>query len=140
MSNIENAVVLICYEVNGDKLKPPVYIISSDITLNFQTVIKYYLNRWSIETNYKDLKTHLGFDEYKVERLLSIERCFLLVFLTINFLELYRMHHLNQINTIGDTISHIRSLTATNLVLFVYNQAKNNIPVERVLYKLRLVS
>uniref|UniRef100_UPI001E5A8303 transposase n=1 Tax=Clostridium haemolyticum TaxID=84025 RepID=UPI001E5A8303 len=50
VSNIENALVLICYEVNGDKLKPPVYILSSDITLNSETVIKYYLNRWSIET------------------------------------------------------------------------------------------
>ncbi|WP_143761025.1 transposase, partial [Clostridium haemolyticum] len=117
VSNIENALVLICYEVNGDKLKPPVYILSSDITLNSETVIKYYLNRWSIETNYKYLKTHLGFDEYKVQSLLSIERYFLLVFLTINFLELYRLHHLNQITTIGDTISHIRSLTAKNLVL-----------------------
>ena len=140
VSNIENALVLICYEVNGDKLKPPVYILSSDITLNSETVIKYYLNRWSIETNYKYLKTHLGFDEYKVQSLLSIERYFLLVFLTINFLELYRLHHLNQITTIGDTISHIRSLTAKNLVLFIYNQAKSNVPFKTVLHKLKLVS
>lgn len=140
VSNVENSLVLICYEVVGDKFKPPIYLLSTDIELNSETIIEYYLNRWTIETNYKYLKTHLSFDKYKVRSLLSIERYFLIVFLTINFLEIYRIRYLHQVSTIGDTIEFIRSLTAKEFVWFVYNQAKNNIPIERVLYKLKLVS
>src|SRR3712207_4026232 len=140
VSNVENSLVLICYEVDGDKFKPPIYLLSTDIELNSETIIEYYLNRWTIETNYKYLKTHLSFDKYKVRSLLSIERYFLIVFLTINFLEIYRIRYLHQVSTIGDTIKFIRSLTAKEFVWFIYNQAKNNIPIERVLYKLNLVS
>ncbi|AWZ48633.1 hypothetical protein C3495_07315 [Clostridiaceae bacterium 14S0207] len=140
VSNVENSLVLICYEVDGYKFKPPIYLLSTDIELNSETIIEYYLNRWTIETNYNYLKTHLSFDKYKVRSLLSIERYFLIVFLTINFLEIYRIRYLRQVSTIGDTIEFIRSLTAKEFVWFVYNQAKNNIPIERVLYKLKLVS
>src|SRR3712207_4344871 len=131
VSNVENSLVLICYEVDGDKFKPPIYLLSTDVELNSETIIEYYLNRWTIETNYKYLKTHLSFDKYKVRSLLSIERYFLIVFLTINFLEIYRIRYLHQVSTIGDTIEFIRSLTAKEFVWFVYNQAKNNIPIER---------
>ncbi|OOB76437.1 hypothetical protein AXF41_12195 [Clostridium haemolyticum] len=41
---------------------------------------------------------------------------------------------------IDDTISYIRSLTGKNIVLFLYNQAKSNVPVKTVLHKLKLVS
>lgn len=140
VSKIENALVLICYEADNEGFKNPVYLMSTDIELSDQTIIKYYSNRWSIETNYKYLKSHLGFDEYKVQSILSIERYFLLVFLAMNFLEIYRIYHLNSINTIGDTIEYIRSLSAKDLVCFVYNQAKNNIPIETVFNKLKLVS
>src|SRR3712207_8836722 len=62
VSNVENSLVLICYEVDGDKFKPPIYLLSTDIELNSETIIEYYLNRWTIETNYKYLKTHLSLD------------------------------------------------------------------------------
>ncbi|RXI57443.1 IS701 family transposase, partial [Clostridium tetani] len=140
VSKIENALVLICYEVDGESFKDPVYLMSTDIELNVQTIIEYYLNRWSIETNYKYLKSHLGFDEYKVQSILSIERYFLLVFLTINFLEIYRIYNINPIYTIGDAIKSMRSLSAKELVYFIYAQAKNGIPIETVFDKLKLVS
>ncbi|WP_163195769.1 transposase [Clostridium thermarum] len=65
VSKFENATSLICYEVDEDSFKDPVYLMSTDVELGNETIIKYYLKRWSIETNYKYLKTHLGFDEYK---------------------------------------------------------------------------
>lgn len=140
VSKIENALVLICYEVDGDSFKSPVYLMSTDIELSSETIIKYYLNRWSIETNYKYLKTHLGFDEYKVQGILSIERYFLLTFLAINFLEIYRLYHLKELETIGDTIRSVKSLAGKDLVCFVYAQAKKDIPIEAVLTELKLVS
>lgn len=140
VSKIENALVLICYEADGEGFKAPVYLMSTDIELDAQTIIKYYLNRWSIETNYKYLKSHLAFDKYKVQSILSIERYFLLVFLAMNFLEIYRISHLTSMYTVGDTIRLIQSLSAKELVCFVYEQAKNDIPIEIVFNKLKLVS
>ncbi|RXI68623.1 IS701 family transposase, partial [Clostridium tetani] len=45
VSKIENTLVLICYEVDGESFKDPVYLMSTDIELNVQTIIEYYLNR-----------------------------------------------------------------------------------------------
>lgn len=56
--------------------------------LNAETIIKYYLHRWGIETSYKYLKSNLAFDKYRMRSILSIERCFLIVFLIYKFLEL----------------------------------------------------
>lgn len=121
VSKIENALVLICYEADGENFKDPVYLMSTDIDLNPETIIKYYQVRWIIETNYKYLKTHLGFDEYKVQSILSIERYFLLTLLAINFLELYMLYHLTQLRTIGDAINVSKCLAAKEFVWFVYN-------------------
>lgn len=140
VSKIENALALICYEVDGDSFKDPVYLMSTDIELSSETIIKCYLNRWSIETNYKYFKSHLGFDEYKVQGIFPIERYFLLTFLAINFLEIYRLYHLKELETIGDAIRSVKILSAKDLVRFVYEQAKNNIPIETVFAKLKLVS
>ncbi|WP_102398934.1 IS701 family transposase [Haloimpatiens massiliensis] len=140
VSKIENALALICYEVDGDSFKEPVYLMSTDIELSNKAIIKYYLYRWNIETNYKYLKTHLGFDEYKVQGILSIERYFLLTFLAINFLEIYRLYNPKKLETIGDTIKSIKSLSAKELVRFVYEEAKNDIPLDTILAELKLVS
>ncbi|WP_102400995.1 IS701 family transposase [Haloimpatiens massiliensis] len=140
VSKVENALVLICYEANGESFKSPVYFMSTDIELDVQTIIEYYQNRWCIETNYKYLKNHLGFDEYKVQSILSIGRYFLLVFLSINFLELYRLYHLNEVETLGDTIEVMQSLSAKELVYLVYKKAKDNIPIEIILGELKLAS
>ena len=76
VSKVEDALVLIYYEADGENFKAPVYLMSTDLELDAQTIIEYYRNRWCIETNYKYLKSHLGFDEYKVQSILSIEKYF----------------------------------------------------------------
>lgn len=140
ISKVENSLVLICYEADGESFKSPVYLMSTDIDLDVQTIIEYYQNRWCIETNYKYLKSHLGFDKYKVQSILSIERYFLLVFLAINFLELYRLYHLNEVQTLDDTIEVMQSLSTKELVYLVYKKAKDNIPIKIILGELKLAS
>lgn len=88
-------------------LKKTVYLISTDIGLDAKTIIEYYSKRWAIETNYKYLKSNLGFDKYWIRNILSIERYFLIVFLAINYLEFIRIVQENSILiTIGKTIEH----------------------------------
>ncbi|WP_035293186.1 hypothetical protein [Clostridium sp. KNHs214] len=74
----------------------------------------------------------------KYGTILSIERYFLLTFLAINFLEIYRLYHLKELKTIGDTIKPLKSLAAKELVYFVYEQAKKDVLIEKVLTELKL--
>ncbi len=82
VGTFSNAAIAISYEVDGDKLKAPVYLLSTDIELDAKGIIENYLIRWRIETNYKYLKSNLSFDQYRVRSIISIERYFALVFLT----------------------------------------------------------
>jgi len=117
------------------------FILSTDISLANEKILEYYSIRWKIEINYKYLKTNLSFDKYRVRSFLSIERYFLLVFLAINFLEFIRFKTTNAaIKTIGDTINYIISLSAIDLVTFVYKSSKDNIPLQYVFEALRIAS
>lgn len=140
VSNFENALVLICYERDGDNFKAPMYLLSTDVELNAETVISYYQNRWNIETNYKYLKSNLGFDEYKVRSILSIERYFLLVFLTLNFLEIYRLQILSSEATLGDALRELSGNSFQALVYYIYSQAKEDVPIKKLLVKLKLAA
>jgi len=102
---------------------------------------RYYAVRWTIETSYQYLKESLGFDEYKVRSLVSIERYMLLCFLAYNFLEYYRVRR-KQLNldTIGDTIEHMKKESIKDFVDFVYYHAKNDVPLVDIYAKLKLVA
>lgn len=139
ISKFENAKILICYEVENKGLKSPVYLMSTDVELDPKTIIEYYLHRWSIETNYKYLKSNLGFDKYRVRSIISIERYFLIVFLTINFLEIFRISEMVlSLRNIGETIRHQNNLSVKELVLFVYSKAKEQVPVNEIYSYLKI--
>jgi len=84
VGTFDNAVLLISYEVKEDGFESPICILSTDIELGNETILRYYAVRWTIETGYQYLKENLGFDEYKVRSLVSIERYILLCFLAYN--------------------------------------------------------
>ena len=133
------AKVFICYEVKDDGFKNPVYLMSTDILLDAETIIKYYSHRWSIETSYKYFKSNLAFDKYRVRSILSIDRYFLIVFLIYNFLELFRVNFkYKEFNTIGETQEYLNSLTAKALVCFIYQKLKQNITLEDILLELKI--
>lgn len=141
VGTFDNAVLLISYEVKKGGLEAPVCILSIDIELDSETILRYYSVRWTIETSYQYLKENLGFDEYKVRNLVSIERYMLLCFLAYNFLEYCRVtqKHLN-LEMIGDTIQHMKKESIKNFVDFVYYHAKNDIPLMDIYTQLKLVA
>lgn len=140
VGEFKNALILICYEKERGSFKTPVYLISTDVDLDAMTIINYYLNRWKIEVSYKYLKSNLGFDEYKVRSLISIERYFLLIFLAINFLELFRIRTLLENVTIGDAIKSLILLESQDFVKFIYRRARENISLESILKELQIAS
>jgi len=131
VNNFDNISIAICYEVDGCKLKEPFYIITSDLDIDEKTIIEYYAIRWTIETNYKYLKSNLGFDKYRVRSLISIERYFLIVFLSIDFLELFRVTK-SVLESIGETIKYQENLSFKALVDYIYCKAKGNTCIEDI--------
>ncbi len=139
VGTFQNEVIAISYEVCGDKLKTPIYLLSTDIELDAKRINKNNLIRWHIETNYKYLKSNLGFDQYRVRSIVCIEQYFALVFLTISLIELHRISEKNlRIQTIGDAICQINDLSAKSIVLFIYESSFTNVPVEVVLETLKI--
>ena len=113
--------------------------MSTDIELDAKTIIEYYSGRWTIETNYKYLKSNLGFDKYRVRSLLSIERYFLIVFLAINFLEIFRLSQNKlMIETIGEAICCQRCITTKKFILYIYHKARNNVPITDIYARLKV--
>ncbi len=45
VGSFENTVILICYEINGQDLESPVYLLSTDIDLDTHKIIEYYFVR-----------------------------------------------------------------------------------------------
>ncbi len=65
-----------------EKRKKPIYLVCTNIHLAAIDIIKYYAKRWKIEQMIKDLKQRLGFGDYQVRNLQSIERHVTLVLLS----------------------------------------------------------
>lgn len=139
VAKIENALVIISYETDGDGFKKPMFLLSTDIELDAKTIIEYYSKRWAIETNYKYLKSSLGFDKYRVRGLIPIERYFLIVFLTMNFLEIFKVLQSKLlIKTIGEAIEYQSRLSAREFVSYIYHQAKKNVTINDIYVLLKI--
>ena len=135
----DNKVLLISFEVKKDGFEKPVFILSTDVELDNETIIKYYSVRWTIETSYQYFKENLGFDKYHVRSRLSIERYFLICFLAYAFLEIFRISESElPLKTIGETITYHKKVTAKKFIKYIYYQAKQNVPLQSIYYSLRL--
>lgn len=140
IASFDNSVLLISYEITEDGFNSSVCIICTDIDLSTETILRYYSIRWTVKTNYQYLKENLGFDQYRIRSLISIERYMLLCFLAYNFLEIFRVTNIHlDLNTIGDTIRHHKKQASISVMEFIY-KAINNVPLEDVYIQLKLVA
>ncbi len=76
------SVKLVISKTNLKKKKPPKFFISIDIQLSAKEILKFYENRWNIETSHREANQHLGFKEYQMRNKKAIERFIQLVFLS----------------------------------------------------------
>lgn len=89
VSGIDNAVILICHE--SDKENPKIIsILSTDTELSSKKILKYYSNRWEIETSFLYLKDRLGLRHYQMRKIKGFTRFLIIVHLAYTLLELYR--------------------------------------------------
>ncbi|MFZ1040234.1 MAG: transposase, partial [Anaerolineales bacterium] len=63
-------------------------LVSNRVEWTAYRIIATYLQRWPIETFYRDGKEHLGFDEYRMRDAKAIQKHWCLVFVAYSLLHL----------------------------------------------------
>ena len=58
-------------------------VYTTDLTLDLCQIVRYYQKRWTIETAFRDVKQHFGFDTYRVKSKESISRWVQLSFVAV---------------------------------------------------------
>ena len=63
-------------------------VFTTDLTLETPQIVAYYRQRWQIETAFRDVKQHFGFDTYRVKSRKSINRFVQLSFVAASLTKL----------------------------------------------------
>ena len=63
-------------------------VFTTDLTLEIPQIVAYYRQRWQIETAFRDVKQHFGFDAYRVKSRKSINRFVQLSFVAASLTKL----------------------------------------------------
>jgi len=71
----------------------PRYFLCTDVTLSCQEVLKLYQNRWRIETDYWQVKMHLGLGDYRIRSYEAISRWYSVVYLVLAYLYWRKYEH-----------------------------------------------
>ena len=68
-------------------------VFTTDLTLEIPKIVEYYQQRWQIETAFRDVKEHFGFDAYRLKSRKSINRFVQLSFLAASLTKLVFTRH-----------------------------------------------
>lgn len=67
LNGIENAVVLFCWPKDAFQQSKALHaFLCTDVSLDTQTILNYYSQRWPIEIFFRQSKGNLGFETYQV--------------------------------------------------------------------------
>jgi len=69
-------------------------LMTDDVRLNVRDVVELYSLRWQIELFFKELKSTLGFHQYRFQRFEAVEAWAELALATFTYLEWYRVQQL----------------------------------------------
>lgn len=104
--------------------------ISLDIELSTTQILKHYLNRWPIETFFRETKRRLGFDKYQIHTVKGIKRYMYLLMLTYLYCELeVQGESLGFSKGLKKARNEVKQLEIT----WIYNKATQGVPLQEVL-------
>ena len=71
-------------------------LLTNDLTLSLRDVVELYSLRWQVELFFKELKSTLGFDQYRFQRFECVEAWVELALTAFLYLEWFRAKQLNR--------------------------------------------
>ena len=77
----------------GPGTATPRYFLCTDLTLSCQEILKHYQNRWRIETDYWQVKMHLGLGDYRLQSYEAIAKWYSVVYLVLAYLYWCKYEH-----------------------------------------------
>ncbi len=131
LNGIENALVLFSYQVEGDTLTNPMYILSTDISLSDGEIIRYYLNRWDIEVSFRYQKNSLGLTEYQMRSLKGIKRLWYIIYLAHNYLNFIREK--DKEKNLGEIIEEERLKNKKHVILKILDLREEGMKRQEIL-------
>jgi len=77
----------------GPGAKAPRYFLCTDTTLSCQDILQKYQSRWRIETDYWEVKMHLGLGDYRLQSYEAIAKWYSVVYLVLAYLYWRKYEH-----------------------------------------------
>ena len=113
---------LIVIRKKPKKSKPYRYfcVFTSDLQRPIDELIRHYKNRWQIETAFRDVKQHFGFDTYQLRNRKSLNRFLQLSFLAASLTQLLFTHRRNETPSETETDTASLDVEAVLLALNIH--------------------
>jgi len=135
LNGIDNAVVLFCWPENAFKKAGALHaFLCTDTELNTKTILEYYSKRWPIEIFFKQTKNNLGLNSYQVRSAKSIDRILVLISLTYIFCTIQE----DAKDSFSKGLILCRNNVKKDNIQWIYDCAKNNVPIETVLKTMKI--
>ena len=118
------------------------YLICTDLSLATQTIIAAYLVRWEVENFYRAAKFILGWSDYQMRNLTSIENHVLLMMVTHAYLEIQRRDALEHATerdahfTLGDLQREHQRLAQRSIIALVFSLAQQGLELDEIYERL----
>jgi hypothetical protein len=134
LNHMDNAVVLFCWPkdafLNPKALRT---FLCTDMTLDTKIILEYYSKRWPIETFFRQSKGNLGINQYQIRTITAIKRFWSLTALTYLFCTIGSFKR----KLFAKGLRDMRKKFKINLFVWIYEQAKSNVPLPQVLGRLK---
>jgi SRSO17 transposase len=135
LKGIGKVAILISVRVkDGSKL----FILSTDLNLSIEDIMKYYSYRWDIETGYLYCKDRLGLGHYQMRKLKAIEKYCALVFAAYALLESLRIANKEQ--SLGKSRQYFKLMKKRKYVDQVIDLHKKGVSKRDIYKTLKLVA
>lgn len=135
LNNIDNAIIVFSWPENAFGVSKALKsFICTDVSLDTTTILEYYTNRWPVEVFFKHEKVNLGFDKYQILSIKGIQRLWLLQSLVYLICTI----GLDEVTDFGKGLRKVRVQTKIEQVSWIYDCAKNDMPLPDILKTLKI--
>ncbi|WJQ01800.1 IS701 family transposase [Geobacillus stearothermophilus] len=122
---LDDAVVLLAWKADQPMTPEHLHcVLSTDRELGDEDILRYYAQRWTIECFFRQAKDQLKLDGYRVRHIRAVKRYWAVVLLAC----VYSIAESQQNLSAG--LELLRSRKGHSVVEFIYNAAKQEIPID----------
>ncbi|EMT45688.1 IS701 family transposase [Anoxybacillus flavithermus] len=125
LNGLDDAVVLLAWKADQPMTPDHLHVIlSTDRELSDEDILRYYAQRWTIECFFRQAKDQLKLDGYRVRHVRAVKRYGVVVL----FACVYSIAESQQ--DISSGLELLRSRKGHSVVEFIYDAAKQDIPID----------